>query len=75
MRKVVSLSLSTKQATQVRRLAQQRGYANLSSYIAHLIHSDADLISEEELLQSVKQARSEYKKGKVIHAQSLDELL
>ena len=36
---------------------------------------DANLISEAELLQSVKQARAEYKKGKIVRAKSLDELL
>lgn len=75
MRQVISLSLPPKQAATMRKLTVQRGYKNVSQYIAKLIEMDADLISEAELLQSVKQARAEYKKGKVIHAKSLDELL
>lgn len=75
MRQVISVSLPVQQATKVRKLAVQRGYQNVSKYINHLIEADADLITEEKLLQSVKRARSEYRKGTIIHAKSLDELL
>lgn len=75
MRQIISLSLPTKQATTMRKLTLQRGYKNVSQYITNLIVMDSDLITETELLQSVKQARAEYKKGKVVHAKSLDELL
>lgn len=75
MRQIISLSLPTKQAATVRKLSIQRGYKNVSQYIASLVSMDAELISEAELLQSVKQARAEYKKGKVVRAKSLDELL
>ncbi|MBI2415542.1 MAG: hypothetical protein HYV33_02655 [Candidatus Kerfeldbacteria bacterium] len=75
MRQIISLSLPTKQAVIMRKLTAQRGYKNVSQYITSLITMDADLISEAELIQSVKHARAEYKKGKVIKAKSLDELL
>lgn len=75
MRQIISLSLPTKQAVTMRKLTTQRGYKNVSQYITNLITMDADLITEAELLQSVKQARAEYKKGKVVQAKSLDELL
>lgn len=75
MRQIISLSLPTKQTATMRKLTVQRGYKNVSQYIADLITMDADLISEAELLKSVKQARAEYKKGKVVRAKSLDELL
>lgn len=75
MRQIISLSLPTKQATTMRKLTAQRGYKNVSQYIAQLIEMDADLITEAELLKSVKQARAEYKQGKVVRANSLDELL
>ncbi len=75
MRQVISLSLPGKQATKVKSLARQRGYKSVSNYIHYLIQSDAELISEAELLRSVKKARSEYRQGKVIRANSLDELL
>lgn len=75
MRQVISISLPPQRATQVQRLAVRRGYHTVSNYIAHLIQDDANLISEEQLLRSVKQARAEYRMGKVIHAKSLDELI
>lgn len=43
--------------------------------IKWLKRHEFDLIIKIELLKSVKQARAEYKKGEVIHAKSLDELL
>ncbi len=75
MRQVISISLPPQQAAQAQRLAVRRGYRTLSNYIAHLIKDDTDLITEDQLLRSVKQARAEYRKGTVIHAKSLDELL
>lgn len=75
MRQIISLSLPATQATTMRKLSAQRGYKNVSQYIANLIAIDADLITEAELLRSIKQARAEYKKGTVVRAKSLDELL
>lgn len=75
MRQIISLSLPAKQAVTMKKLSIQRGYDNVSQYIANLIAMDADLITEAELLQSVREARAEYNNGTVVHAKSLDELL
>jgi len=75
MRQIVSLSLSKKQVAALRKLSVQRGYKNVSQYVADLIDMDSDVITEAELLRSVKEADAEYKAGKAIHANSLLELL
>ena len=75
MRQIISLSLPTKQATLVRKLARDRGFKSVSNYLTHLIQTDEELISEAELLKSVREAREEYRKGQAIQASSLEELL
>ncbi|PJA47709.1 hypothetical protein CO172_00420 [Candidatus Uhrbacteria bacterium CG_4_9_14_3_um_filter_36_7] len=75
MRQVISLSFPSKTTTEVKRLAKKRGFDSVSGYIQYLIKMDQDLISEESLWDDIKQARNEYKTGKVIKAKSLSELL
>lgn len=75
MRQVVSISLSKKQAAAMRRLSVERGYKNVSQYVSNLIDMDADVITESELQQAVKEANAEYKSGKIIRAKSLRDLI
>lgn len=75
MRQVLSLSLPPTTAKKIKSLAKQRGYKSVSGYIKHLIELDEDLISEKELMQSIREARLEYKNGKTVKADSLAELL
>jgi len=75
MRQVLSLSLPQQQSKEVKSLSKKRGFPSVSAYIKYLINSDKQLISEKVLLDSIKQAREEYKKGKTISANSMKELL
>ena len=75
MREVLSLSLPEKQSKEIKALSKKRGFSSVSGYIKYLINSDKDLISEGVLLNSIKEARLEYKSGKTIVAKSMSELL
>ncbi|HBR80115.1 TPA: hypothetical protein DEA21_00465 [Candidatus Uhrbacteria bacterium] len=75
MRQVLSLSLPLKMTTEVKSLAKKRGFVSVSGYVQHLIGMDKDLISEESLLKSIKQAEREYKTSRTIKAKSLADLV
>ena len=75
MRQVLSLSFPEKMTKEVKNLAKRRGFDSLSSYIKYLVELDKELISETELLASVKEARREYRAGKAVKAKSIAELL
>lgn len=75
MRQVLSLSLPAKTAKKIKSLSKKRGFDSVSGYVKHLIELDEDLISQKELLQSIKKARLEYKKGETVTAKSLVDLL
>jgi len=75
MRQVTSLSLPETISKKMKTLSKKRGYSSVSGYIKHLVELDADLISEQELLKSVEKSRAEYKKGDVVTANSLSDLL
>jgi hypothetical protein len=75
MRQVLSLSLPQQTTKEIKKSAKQRGFDSVSGYVKYLFDLDKDLISETELLNSVKSARQEYKEGKVIKAKSLAELI
>jgi hypothetical protein len=75
MRQVLSLSLRQQTTKEIKKSAKQRGFDSVSGYVKYLFDLDKDLISETELLNSVKSARQEYKEGKVIKAKSLAELI
>ena len=75
MRQVLSLSLSSLDISQMKSTAKKRGYESISSYIKDLLKADVNLISETELLKTVKEARKEYKEGKSIKAKSIADLL
>ena len=75
MRQVLSVSLPAIDVRQIKLLSTKRGYASVSSYIQYLLKEDSDLISEAELVESVKAARKEYRAGKSKKAQSLTDLI
>lgn len=75
MRQVLSLSLPQQTTIEIKKSAKQRGFASVSGYIKYLFDLDQDLISETELLNSIKSARQEYKEGRAIKAKSLIDLL
>lgn len=75
MRQVLSLSLPAAKAVQLKKTAKKRGYNSLSSYVLSLFQADRDLISETELLRTVREARNEYQAGHSIKAKSLADLL
>jgi Arc/MetJ-type ribon-helix-helix transcriptional regulator len=75
MRQVLSLSLPQETTKEIKKSAKQRGFDSVSGYIKYLFDLDKDLISETELLSSIKSARQEYKEGKAIKAKSLTDLI
>ena len=75
MRQVLSLSLPQGVLKEVKTLVKKRGYLSISGYMQNLIEMDKDVISEQELLASIKQAEKEYKEGKTITAKSMADLL
>lgn len=75
MRQVLSLSLPQQTTIEIKKSAKQRGFTSVSGYIKYLFDLDQDLISETELLNSIKSARQEYKEGRAIKAKSLIDLV
>lgn len=75
MRSVLSLSLDNKTILKVKKQSKRCGFNNVSQYIRKLIDTHDDIITEDELLESMKEAEKEYKEGKTIKAKSLAELL
>jgi Arc/MetJ-type ribon-helix-helix transcriptional regulator len=75
MRQVLSLSFPKNTTQEVKKMAKKRGFNSLSAYIKYLVELDKDLISELELLNSIKQARKEYGEGKSVKAKSIAGLL
>lgn len=75
MRQVLCLSIPPADVRQLKKIAKKRGHSSLSSYIKFLVEEDKDLITEAELLQTVRSARKEYQAGKSIKAKSLADLL
>ncbi len=75
MRQVLSLSLPATDVRQIKSLAEKRGYPSVSSYVKYLFQSDKDLISETELLKSVRAARKEYRQGRSVQAKSMADLV
>ena len=75
MRKVLSLSLPEQITKEIKKSSKQRGFASVSAYIKYLFELDKDLISEQELLSSIKEARQDYQQGKSVKAKSIADLL
>ncbi len=75
MRQVLSVSFPQHFTEEVKKMAKKKGFHSVSSYIKCLIELDKDLILESELLESIKQAKKEYKAGKTVTANSMSDLI
>ena len=75
MRDVLTLSIPNKTKELIKKKAQKSGFANVSHYIQFLIRQDDEVISEEELLKSVKEAQKEYDAGIAIKAKSMSDFI
>ena len=74
MRQVLSLSLPEQTTKEIKASSAQRGFSSVSAYVKYLFELDKNLISEKDLLSSIKEARREYKQGKTIKAKSIADL-
>lgn len=75
MRQVLSLSLPQQITKQIKKSAKQKGFESVSGYIKYLFEADNDVISVAQLLKDVEEAEKDYKAGKCIKANSIDEAL
>ncbi|MDD4531232.1 MAG: hypothetical protein PHH21_00815 [Candidatus Pacebacteria bacterium] len=75
MRKVVSVSMSEEMEMNIKKRARKRGFGSVSQYINNLLVADEDLISEEELLKDIREGEEDYRKGRVIRAKSIVDLI
>jgi len=75
MREIITLSVPSKTKKLIKKRAKLNGFASVSAYIKFLVSEDDDLISEDKLMAEVKQARKDYREGKAIEADSIEDLL
>lgn len=75
MRQVLSLSFPPEEIKYIKNISKRKGFESVSSYIKHLVNEDKDLISEEELFETIKQGRKDYLEGKAVTAKSVMDLL
>ncbi len=75
MRQVLSVSLSSQTIQFIKKRVRQQKFNSVSGYIKHLLELDDDLISEKELLESIKEAGQDYKKGRLKTLKSLKDLM
>jgi Arc/MetJ-type ribon-helix-helix transcriptional regulator len=75
MRKVLSISITELQEKEIKRKTKLRGFNSVSDYIKNLLVIDDDMISEKELLEDIKSGQDDYKKGKIIRAKSIADLV
>lgn len=71
MPQILRLPLPKKSIEEIKKLSKKRGFKSVSEYIKYLVDLDSTLISDTELLNSVKAARQEYKTGNTIKANSI----
>ena len=75
MREVLTLSLPPKTTQLIKKKAKNKGFDSVSGYIKYLIKMDDDVISADELLEMAKQARKDYKQGKLAKLNSIADLV
>ncbi|MFA5208025.1 MAG: hypothetical protein WC428_05200 [Candidatus Paceibacterota bacterium] len=75
MRKVLSISITDTLEKEIKRKTKLRGFDSVSDYIKSLLAIDDDLISEEELLEDIRVGQEDYKKGRIIRAKSIADLI
>ena len=76
MRQVLSVSLPGSMIKTIKKRVKDEGFNSVSEYFKYLFKMDTeDVISEAELLKDIKQARKEYKEGKLKTLKSLKDLM
>lgn len=76
MRQVLSVSLPGDIISDIKKRVKNNGFNSVSEYFKYLFKMDTeDVISAEELMEDVKQARKEYKEGKLSTLKSLKDLM
>lgn len=76
MRTSVSFNLTQAEAQRTKKLARARGFDTTSQYFRFLLsQDDVDLISEHELVKRSKEVERLYRSGKLVQAESLEDLL
>lgn len=74
MRSHITLSLPEDILHSLKKKAGKAGVTT-NAFICRLIEQDLEIISEEELIQIIKRAESNYKEGKTMILKSFDDLL
>lgn len=76
MRVILSISMPEKEKKKIEERARAMG-KTVSGYVLYAVkmEQDSDLISEDELVKSLREAEKEYKTGKMRTVKSLDELM
>ena len=74
MRTILSLSLPQKERTELESRAKKAN-KTLSAYVLNALAIMKELISEEELLEIAKQAKTDYKDGKTKVVSLLEDLM
>lgn len=64
MRSVITLSVPPELEKKIRQSAKRQG-VSISRYIARSVELEQALISEDEILESVREAQKEYDRGEV----------
>ncbi len=75
LKQKLSISLPVKSIKLVKSTYKKKGFDSFSDYINYLIDLYENSLSEEEILEDVREGREEYRKGKAITANSMAELL
>lgn len=76
MRQALSISLRPEELKKTRYLARKRGFPVISDYVRFLVaQDDEELISEDEVLKRIKETERLHKRGKLIKADSIKDLL
>ncbi|MFA6171286.1 MAG: hypothetical protein WCW77_01035 [Patescibacteria group bacterium] len=77
MREILTVSLPGETLRELKKRIKSIGFDSVGKYVKCLIERDLedDWISEDELVEAVKEARAEYKAGKTIKARSMADLL
>ena len=76
MRSIISISLPKEEASHMRMLSKQRGFATVSEYVRYLLsESTGEIIPDQEILRRSKNADVLHAQGKLKKLASLSELL
>lgn len=74
MRKILTISMPEKEKIKLEKRAKDCG-KTVSAYVLHAVQMEQGFITEDELVQAMKKARTDYKAGKTRQIKSLKELM